>query len=91
MAKRRGVPEIVEHVVAALIRKGYSREQAWKIAVGSLQKKGILKEGSIDLTKKGRSKNSKHLKEPKKVRARKIALATGRSAVAVAKKLARGQ
>ncbi len=68
----RKVPEPVEHMVAALMKKGYSRSQAYAIAVGRLQNLGYLKKGTLDLTKKGKSKLSKHYKEPKSERLRKV-------------------
>jgi len=71
----RKVPEPVEHAVAALVKKGYSRERAYRIIVGRWQKLGYLKKGTIDLTKKGKAKLSEHYKEPKKVRLRKVNVA----------------
>lgn len=73
------VPEAVEHMVAALIRKGIPRDRAWATAVARAQQLGLLKKGTIDLTKKGRSWNAKHLKEPRRQRLRKIQTALGRS------------
>ena len=78
MPGRKRVPEAVEHMVAALIRKGMPRDRAWATAVARAQQLGYLKKGTIDLTKKGKSWNSKHLKEPKSVRAKKVALAKGK-------------
>ncbi len=75
----RDVPAIVEHAVAALIRKGVPREKAWKMIVGHFQDIGILKKGTIDLTEKGKRMNAKHLKEPSAVKRAKIALAIGRN------------
>ena len=75
----RKVPEPVEHAVAALMKeKGYSREKAYKIIVGKWQDLGLLKKGTIDLTAKGKRKLSKHYKEPKKVRLRKVNMARKR-------------
>ena len=65
-------------MVAALIKKGFSRERAWATAVARAQQLGYLKKGSIDLTKKGKSWNAKHLKEPRSLRAKKVALAKGK-------------
>jgi len=78
MTGRKRVPEAVEHMVAALISKGMSRERAWATAVARAQQLGYLKKGTIDLTKKGKSWNSKHLKEPKPVRKKKVLTALGR-------------
>lgn len=76
---RRNVPEIVEHVVAALMRKRHMpRETAWAVAVKSLQNAGILRKGTLTLTKKGRSANARHLREPKALRRAKVKLATGK-------------
>lgn len=71
----RKVPEPVEHAVASLVKKGYSREEAYRIIVGRWQKLGYLKKGTLDCTKKCKSKMSKHYKEPLKARCRKINLA----------------
>ena len=73
----KDVPVIVEHTVAALIKKGIPREKAWAIAVGHLQDLGVLKKGTLDLTKKGKIANAKHLKEPSAVSRAKILLAKG--------------
>ncbi len=73
----RDVPEIVEHTVAALIKKGISRKRAWAIAVGHLQDVGILKKNKMDLTEKGKKYNTKHLKEPSSIGRAKILLAKG--------------
>ncbi|RLC49277.1 MAG: hypothetical protein DRH57_00210 [Candidatus Cloacimonadota bacterium] len=70
------VPEPVEHAVAALMReKKIPREEAYRIIVGHWQKLGYLKKGTLDLTAKGRKKLSKHYKEPKSVRLRKVNMA----------------
>ena len=71
----RKVPEPIEHAVAALVKKGYSRERAYKVIVGKYQKLGYFKKGTLDLTEKGKKKLSKHYKEPKKTRLRKVNLA----------------
>lgn len=68
----RKVPEPVEHMVAALMDEGFDRQTAYAIAVGRLQKLGYLKKGTLDLTKKGRAKLSKHYREPKKERLKKV-------------------
>jgi len=52
--------------------KGCNRQKAYQIAVGRLQKLGYLKKGTLNLTKKGKAKLSKHYKEPKKVRLAKV-------------------
>lgn len=72
----RKVPEPVEHMVAALVRKGYDKKRAYAIAVGRLQQLGYLKKGTLKLTEEGKRKLAEHYKEPLRVRARKIALAT---------------
>jgi len=79
MPGNRGkVPEILDHTVAALIRQGKSRQQAWAIGVAGLQRAGILKKGTLKLTSKGKKANQKHLLEPKSVRLRKDRLAKGK-------------
>ena len=72
----RKVPEPVEHMVASIMKKqGVSRQRAYAIAVGRLQKLGYLKKGTLDLTVKGKSKLIKHYKEPKSVRLKKVNMA----------------
>jgi len=73
------VPEAVEHMVAALIKRGFSRERAWATAVARAQQLGYLKKGTLDLTKKGKAWNAKHLKEPISERLKKLRLALGKS------------
>ena len=75
---KKSVPTIVEHAVAALIKKGVIRKKAWKMVVGHFQDIGILKKGTIDLTEKGKRMNAKHLKEPNAISQKKIALAIGK-------------
>lgn len=59
-------PYIVDDMVQGLMKdKGYSKEKAFNIVIGSLQDKGILKEGTKDLTEKGKRHNRKELKEGK--------------------------
>lgn len=79
MPGRRDVPEAVEHMVAALIRKGMPRDRAWSTAVARAQELGLLKKGTLDLTRKGKIWNAKHLKEPRRLRLRKVKTALGRS------------
>ncbi|RLB07738.1 MAG: hypothetical protein DRG27_06270 [Deltaproteobacteria bacterium] len=70
------IPEPLEHAVAAIMKKqGVSRQEAYAIVTKQWQRYGLIKKGSHKLTKKGRSKLSKHYKEPKKVRLRKINMA----------------
>jgi len=76
--RKKGVPEILDHTVAALIRQGKPRQQAWAIGVAGLQRAGILKKGSLQLTKKGQKYNKRHLAEPKSVRLKKDRLAKGK-------------
>jgi|GEM_PF-2807604 len=67
------VPEPIEHMVAAIMEKQkVPRSKAYAIAVGRLQKLGYVKKGSLELTAKGKKKLSKHYKEPKSVRLRKV-------------------
>jgi len=80
----RKVPEPVEHAVAKVMKKlkkekelstAEARKQAYAIVVGRWQKLGLLKKGTLDLTAKGRKKLSKHYKEPKKERLKKVNMA----------------
>lgn len=48
------MPQILDHLVKKLIKKGYPEDQAWAIATSQLQKRGLLKKGTQDLTKKGK-------------------------------------
>lgn len=76
---RHNVPEALEHMVAAMIRKGMTRKRAWATAVARAQQLGLLKKGTLNLTEKGKSWNAKHLKESTAMRLAKVSLATGKS------------
>ena len=70
---RRGLPEPVEHAAYAIMKKhGYTKDKAIAIATEMLQDVGYLKKGTHTLTAKGRTKLSKHYKEPKKERLKKV-------------------
>jgi len=48
------MPKILEDRVAALMKQGKSRSQAYAIATASLQKEGKMEKGSQKLTSKGK-------------------------------------
>lgn len=50
------MPKILERLTRQLRSKGVKNSRA--VAVSQLQKSGILKKGSLDLTKKGEKRNS---------------------------------
>jgi hypothetical protein len=60
LQKTAGTPLLVDRVVKALMEKGISKERAFAIAVGSLQRKGFLKPGTMELTEKGEQQTAKH-------------------------------
>jgi hypothetical protein len=65
------MPEIEDRLVGHLKAKGYSNEDARRIARGSLQKNGILKKGTDQLTPKGKTHNALGPKGRAKPRAKK--------------------
>jgi hypothetical protein len=64
-------PEILDRLVKQLKAKGMSDGQAHAIARSSLQKNGVLKKGSQELTSKGNTRNSMTAGERAKDRAAK--------------------
>ena len=64
-------PEILDRLVQQLMDKGKSKDAAYAIATGSLQKNGVLKPGSQKLTAKGEKRNSMSAGERAKDRAAK--------------------
>ena len=50
--------KIVDRLVFQLKQKGMSEAQARSVAIGHLQKSGVLKPGSTELTPKGMVRNS---------------------------------
>tara|TARA_Y100001973_G_scaffold63567_3_gene92996 strand:- start:5038 stop:8832 length:3795 start_codon:yes stop_codon:yes gene_type:complete len=64
-------PEILDRLVQQLMAKGKSKDAAYAIANASLQKNGVLKKGSQELTDKGKKRNSMSAGERAKDRAAK--------------------
>ena len=64
-------PEILDRLVQQLQDKGIEKNRAFAIATSQLQKNGILKKGTQDLTKKGEKRNSMSAAERAKDRAAK--------------------
>jgi len=64
-------PEILDRLVQQLMAKGKSKDAAYAIANASLQKNGVLKKGSQQLTDKGKKRNSMSAGERAKDRAAK--------------------
>ena len=52
------MPKILERLVSQLKAKGKSTSSAYAIAQSVLQKRGILKKGSEQLTTKGKKRNA---------------------------------
>ncbi len=50
------MPRILDERVKALMAKGMDESKAYAIATSSLQKEGLLKKGSQELTVKGKKK-----------------------------------
>ena len=64
-------PEILDRLVQQLQDKGMDKNRAFAVATSQLQKNGILKKGSQDLTKYGEKRNSMSAAERAKDRAAK--------------------
>ncbi len=64
-------PEILDRLVQQLMDKGKSKDAAYAIANAQLQKNGILKKGSTELTDYGKKRNSMTAAERAKDRAAK--------------------
>ena len=64
-------PEILDRLVQQLMDKGKSKDAAYAIANAQLQKNGILKKGSTELTDHGKKRNSMTAAERAKDRAAK--------------------
>ena len=50
------MPKVLEERVKALEAKGMAKDKAFAIATSSLQREGVLKKGTQELTKKGSKK-----------------------------------
>tara|TARA_Y100000004_G_scaffold12634_1_gene13544 strand:+ start:11391 stop:13262 length:1872 start_codon:yes stop_codon:yes gene_type:complete len=64
-------PEILDRLVQQLRDKGMEKNRAYAVATSQLQKNGVLKKGSQDLTKHGEKRNSMSAAERAKDRAAK--------------------
>ena len=64
-------PEILDRLVQQLMAKGMDKKQAFATATSQLQKNGVLKNGSQELTQKGKKRNSMSAGERAKDRAAK--------------------
>ena len=64
-------PEILDRLVKQLMDKGMDKNKAYAIATSSLQKRGVLKKGTQQLTSKGEGRNSMSAAERAKDRAAK--------------------
>lgn len=58
------VPSPLRHCVAATTSKGRDTSSAFAVCTAQLQKSGVLKKGSQDLTSKGEKTAAEHEKEP---------------------------
>jgi hypothetical protein len=67
------MPKIVERLVRQLKAKGKDDRSARAIAVSSLQRNGVLKAGSTELTPKGKTRDSMTAAERAKDRYAKVA------------------
>ena len=52
------MPKILERLTSQLKAKGFSKGSAFAIATSQLQKHGVLKKGTQELTTKGKVRNS---------------------------------
>jgi RimK family alpha-L-glutamate ligase len=64
-------PKILDRLVQQLMAKGMGKKQAFATATSQLQKNGVLKNGSQELTQKGKKRNSMSAGERAKDRAAK--------------------
>jgi len=64
-------PEILDRLVKQLMDKGMDKNRAYAVATSSLQKRGVLKKGTQQLTDKGEGRNSMTAAERAKDRAAK--------------------
>lgn len=52
------MPAILERLVSQLQAKGMSKSRAYAVATSQLQKSGVLKKGTTELTSKGKKRQS---------------------------------
>lgn len=69
-------PKILKRLVSQLTHKGMDKNRAYSVAVGQLQKAGVLKKGSTSLTPKGVKRNKMSAEKRAKDRSAKY---SGRS------------
>ncbi|TDN70392.1 hypothetical protein [Paraburkholderia sp. BL10I2N1] len=67
------MPKILERLEGQLEKKGMGKSQAAAVATSSLQKNGVLKKGTQQLTPKGEARNSMTAAERARDRAAKAA------------------
>jgi hypothetical protein len=65
------MPKILERLRSQLMAKGMPKPNAYAVATSQLQKHGVLKKGSQELTPKGQTRNSMTAGERAKDRAAK--------------------
>jgi predicted ATP-dependent Lon-type protease len=65
------MPKILERLRSQLMAKGMPKPQAFAVATSQLQKHGVLKKGTQELTTKGKTRNSMTAGERAKDRAAK--------------------
>ena len=51
------MPKILDNMVKKVTKSGMNKGAAYAIAVSSLQKQGIFKKGTVQLTEKGKKMN----------------------------------
>lgn len=52
------MPKILERLVSQLKEKGMDKNRAYAVATSSLQRSGVLKKGTQDLTAKGKTRQA---------------------------------
>jgi hypothetical protein len=65
------MPKILERLKSQLMAKGMPKPNAYAVATSQLQKHGVLKRGSQELTPKGQTRNAMSPGERAKSRAAK--------------------
>lgn len=65
------MPKILDRLVDQLMDKGIDKDKAYAIAVERLQKSGVLKQGTTELTAYGEQRNAMSPEERAKDRAAK--------------------
>lgn len=70
--ERRQTPTPVKHCVTQVAKKG-GAVNPFAVCYAQMQKSGVTKPGSQELTAKGRKVSARHAKEPKSVKKEKLA------------------